>query len=319
MNDETSDSISGSTSAQPQADKNKPVRSWLDRIAQLIHGEVKDRDELLELLREAESNNLIDTYALLMIEGVLQVSEMQVRDIMIPRSQMVIIERNQTLEEVLPVVIDSAHSRFPVVGDNKDEVIGILLAKDLLPYALETSSSFNIRELLRPAVFIPESKRLNVLLREFRSSRNHMAIVVDEYGGIAGLVTIEDVLEQIVGEIEDEHDIEDDIYIIEHENGKSIVKAITPIDDFNEHFNASLKSDGFETVGGLVLDGFAHVPKRGEMLTIDEYSFKVLRSSSRRVHLLEVEKIQMDDTSSVEEQVTESAADVNSDNERKTG
>lgn len=296
MNDETTGqavtgTTTGTTGSQTAAEKNKPIRNWLERIANILQGEVKDRDELLDLLRDAENNNLIDTYALLMIEGVMQVSEMQVRDIMIPRSQMAILERNQSLEEVLPVVIESAHSRFPVVGDNKDEVIGILLAKDLLPYALESNSNFNLRDLLRPAVFIPESKRLNVLLREFRTSRNHMAIVVDEYGGIAGLVTIEDVLEQIVGEIEDEHDIEEDIFIIDHENGKSIVKAITPLDDFNEHFRADLKSEEFETIGGLLLDRFAYVPKRGEEIIIDDFNFRVLRSSNRRVHLLEVKKV----------------------------
>ncbi len=299
MNDETtgqvvSASTNGTTGAQSAAEKNKPIRNWLERIANILQGEVKDRDELLVLLRDAENNNLIDTYALLMIEGVMQVSEMQVRDIMIPRSQMAILERNQTLEEVLPVVIESAHSRFPVVGDNKDEVIGILLAKDLLPYALESNANFNLRELLRPAVFIPESKRLNVLLREFRTSRNHMAIVVDEYGGIAGLVTIEDVLEQIVGEIEDEHDIEEDIFIIDHDNGKSIVKAITPLDEFNEHFHAELKSEEFETIGGLLLDSFAYVPKRGEEIIIDDFNFRVLRSSNRRVHLLEVKKAKLE-------------------------
>ena len=292
MNDDTSTKLSAelSSPATPEtSEKSNAFKNWLEKVGQSLQGEIKNRDRLLEILREAQTNNLIDTYALLMIEGVMQVSEMQVRDIMIPRSQMAMFEREKTLEEILHVAIESAHSRFPVLNDNKDEVIGILLAKDLLPYALKPDTNFTIRDLLRPAVYIPESKRLNVLLNEFRSNRNHMAIVVDEYGGIAGLVTIEDVLEQIVGEIEDEHDIEEDIFIIEHENGNSIVKAITPISDFNAHFSTALKSDEFETVGGMILDGFGHVPKRGEEIVLGDYLFRVLRASGRRVHLLEVQ------------------------------
>lgn len=315
MNDDTSikssvvpASAPASTSAQEEPEKSSAFKNWLEKVGQSLQGEIKNRDRLLDILREAESNNLIDTYALLMIEGVMQVSEMQVRDIMIPRSQMAMIDREKSLQEILKVAIDSAHSRFPVISDNKDEVIGVLLAKDLLPYALKPDSNFTIRDLLRPAVYIPESKRLNVLLNEFRSNRNHMAIVVDEYGGIAGLVTIEDVLEQIVGEIEDEHDIEEDIFIIEHENGNSIVKAITPISDFNEHFASTLKSDEFETIGGIILDGFGHVPKRGEEIILGGYLFRVLRASGRRVHLLEVQK------QPIEDEVAE-----NNNNERKTG
>ncbi len=220
-------------------------RSWLERLGQVLTGEPRDREQLLELLRDAEQRSLLDADALAMIEGVLQVAEMQVRDIMVPRAQMVVVERDADPEALLPVVLDSAHSRFPVIGENRDEVVGILLAKDLLAYfSDEHRDSFSVREVLRPAAFIPESKRLNVLLKEFRASRNHMAIVVDEYGGVAGLVTIEDVLEQIVGEIDDEHDIEEDTWIMDHGDRKYTVKALTPIEDFNEYFRSDLQRRG---------------------------------------------------------------------------
>ncbi|MFO7602215.1 MAG: transporter associated domain-containing protein, partial [Gammaproteobacteria bacterium] len=243
-------------------------------------------------LRASEQNNVIDADALSMIEGVMQVSDLQVRDIMIPRSQMVVVERDAGLDTILPMVIDSAHSRFPVQGENKDEIIGILLAKDLLPLFIEgADKKLNIRDLLRPAVFIPESKRLNVLLKEFRSSRNHMAIVVDEYGGVAGLITIEDVLEQIVGEIADEHDFEDDMYIMTHDNDKFIVKAITPLDDFNEHFETRFNEDEFDTIGGVVVNAFGHLPDRGEFVDIEGFRFLVLRADNRRVHLLQMTRV----------------------------
>jgi magnesium and cobalt transporter len=224
-----------------------------------------------------------------MIEGVLEVSEMQARDIMIPRSQMVVVREDVSPDEFLPVIIDSAHSRFPVIGDNRDEVVGILLAKDLLSYyAKNHRENFDIRDILRPAVFIPESKRLNVLLKEFRANRNHMAIVVDEYGGIAGLVTIEDVLEQIVGEIEDEHDFEEDLYIVKHNDTRYTAKALTPIEDFNAEFNAEFSDEEFDTIGGLLISKFGHVPSRGEETTIGRFKFKVLRADSRRIHLLQI-------------------------------
>ena len=273
-------------------DKDKPQRSWLERIGQALQGELKDRDQLMDVLLEAQQNNLMDVDALAMIEGVLQVSEMQVRDIMVPRSQMVIIERDADPQAILKTVIESAHSRFPAVGDNKDEVIGTLLAKDLLPYFIQSEDvRINIRDILRPAVIIPESKRLNVLLKDFRSNRNHMAIVVDEYGGVSGLVTIEDVLEQIVGEIEDEHDFAEDTYILDHSETQATVKAITPIDDFNEHFQAEFSDDEFDTVGGLVMNAFGHMPKRGEVTELGLFRFKILRSSNRQLHLLEVTRL----------------------------
>jgi magnesium and cobalt transporter len=214
---------------------------------------------------------------------------MQVRDIMIPRAQMVVVERDADLKVILQTVVESAHSRFPAVGENRDEVIGILLAKDLLPYFLDGEDNrFNLRDILRPAVFIPESKRLNVLLKEFRASRNHIAIVVDEYGGVAGMVTIEDVLEQIVGEIEDEHDVEEDAYIFEHRNEEYTVKAITPIEDFNDYFQTNFSDEEFDTIGGLVMNGFGHMPKRGEKLDLGDFHFKVLRASNRQIYLLQV-------------------------------
>ena len=266
-------------------------RSWLERLGQALQGELKDRDQLIEVLQEAQKNTVIDYDALTMIEGVIGVSEMQVRDIMIPRSQMVVVERDADLKVILQTVVESAHSRFPAVGENRDEVIGILLAKDLLPYFLDGENiRFNLRDILRPAVFIPESKRLNVLLKEFRASRNHIAIVVDEYGGVAGMVTIEDVLEQIVGEIEDEHDVEEDAYILEHRNAEYTVKAITPIEDFNEHFQATFSDEEFDTIGGLVMNGFGHMPKRGEKLNLGDFHFKVLRASNRQIYLLQVSR-----------------------------
>ncbi|WP_126453175.1 HlyC/CorC family transporter [Sulfuriflexus mobilis] len=269
---------------------NEPTqRSWFERLGQALMGEPQDREQLVELLRDAEQRNLLNPDALSMIEGVLQVSEMQVRDIMIPRSQMVIIEREAKLQEFLPVVIEAAHSRYPVIGDNKDEVVGMMLAKDLLPFtAGGEADNFNLRDILRPAVFVPESKRLDVLLKEFRSSRNHMAIVVDEYGGVAGLVTIEDVLEQIVGDIEDEHDFDENAAILKLNNDEFTVKALTEVDEFNEYFGTNYSDDEFDTIGGLVMNSFGHVPKRNEIVILGEWQFRVMRADKRRVHLLKV-------------------------------
>lgn len=264
-------------------------KSWLERISSALSREPKDRDGLMEMVREAERRHLLDPYALVMIEGVLEVSEMQVRDIMIPRAQMVVVEHDSKPEDIAPIVVRAAHSRYPVIGENKDQVVGILLAKDLLGYFnLENKSEFNLRDILRPVVFVPESKRLNVLLREFRSSRNHMAIVVDEYGGVSGLVTIEDVLEEIVGEIEDEHDIDDDLQIIKINDSRYTVKGVTSIEDFNSEIGAELGDDEFDTIGGLVTNEFGRVPKRGESVRVGAFLFKVLRADSRRILLLQV-------------------------------
>lgn len=259
-------------------------------------GEPRDREQLVGLLRDAEQRNLLNPDALAMIEGVMQVSEMKVRDIMIPRSQMTVLERDASFDEMLPVVVESAHSRFPVIGENKDEVVGMLLAKDLLPYSsAEKRERFNVRELLRPAVFVPESKRLDVLLKEFRSSRNHMAIVVDEYGGVAGLVTIEDVLEQIVGEIEDEHDFDEDMLILKLSETESTLKALTPIDAVNEYFGTNFSDEEFDTIGGLILNKLGHVPARGETITLGNLSFRVMRADRRRIHLLRVTRLDIQD------------------------
>jgi magnesium and cobalt transporter len=263
-------------------------RSVLDRISAFLMREPEDREQLMQLLHSAFERNLLDADALAMIEGVLQVSEMQARDIMIPRSQMDVIDIGESPAQFIPMVIQTAHSRFPVIGENKDNIIGILLAKDLLRY-YAGEEDFNVREMLRPAVFIPESKPLNILLKEFRVSRNHIAIVVDEYGGVAGLVTIEDVLEQIVGDIEDEHDIDDlDERIVEERGGQFRVKALTEIADFNEFFGTDYDDEAFDTIGGLVLKRFGRIPKRGEQISFDNLSFKVLRADSRRMHLLQV-------------------------------
>ena len=264
-------------------------KTWLDKLVQAFVHEPKNRQELLELLREAHANEVLDIEALSIIEGALQVSDMQVRDIMIPRSQMITIRSSQTPREFLPEVIEAAHSRFPVTGESLDDVLGILLAKDLLPLLLEDNTErFNIKEILRPATCVPESKRLNVLLKEFRATRNHMAIVIDEYGGVSGLVTIEDVLEQIVGDIEDEHDIDEDSHIKPLHSGDFLVKGLTPIEDFNEHFGTEFPDEEFDTVGGLVMNAFGHLPRRNEVVELDGFRVRVLNSDSRRVHLLRV-------------------------------
>jgi magnesium and cobalt transporter len=271
---------------------NGSQRTWLERIGQALSGEPKDRDDLVEVLRDAQRRGLLDFDQLAMIEGALHVSEMQVRDIMIPRSQMVVLRRDSEPAELLAPVIESGHSRFPVIGESRDDVIGILIAKDLLRYFAENGNGrFNMRELMRPALFVPESKRLDVMLKEFRSSRNHLAVVVDEYGGVAGMVTIEDVLEQIVGEIDDEHDFDDDTYILSQREGSSIVKALTPIEDFNEHFRTGFSDEEFDTIGGLVAHHFGHVPRRGESVVIGHQRFEVIRADSRRIYLLMVTEL----------------------------
>jgi magnesium and cobalt transporter len=263
-------------------------RSWLKKMLQAFGNEPENREQLIQLLRDAKRRALLDTEALSMMEGVLQVSELRVRDIMIPRAHMVVIERDAPLEAILPVVIDSAHSRFPVIGDDKGEVEGILLAKDLLVYFGEQKRRFDIRDVLRAAVFVPASKRLNVLLNEFRASRSHMAIVVDEYGAADGLVTIEDVLEQIVGEIEDEHDFDEGTTILKRSETEYTAKAGTSIDEFNDYFDSEFPDAEFDTIAGLVTQSLGHLPKRGEVAEIDRFRFEVLRADSRRIHLLNI-------------------------------
>ncbi len=265
-------------------------RTWLGRFTQFFSSEPESVQDLLEILRDAEQRGLLSFEALGIIEGALQVFDMQVREIMVPRSRMIVVRADQSPEEFMEVIVESGHSRFPVLGDNPDEVEGILLAKDMLAF---TSSGalerFDMRDVLRPATFVPESKRLNVLLREFRSTRNHIAIVIDEYGGVAGLVTIEDVLEQIVGEIADEYDVEDEeSFISRFDQGQFNVKALTPLDEFNKYFQCDLRADEFETIGGVVMSRFGHLPKRNETIEIEGFRFRVLNADSRRIRLLRV-------------------------------
>ncbi len=289
MNKKTEDN------SETDEDTAAAPRSLLDRLSMALLGAPATRADLVQLLRDAAGRDLIDRDSLDMIEGVLQVSEMKVRDIMVPRSQMDVVDRNQKPEEYLPLVIESGHSRFPMVDADKDKVTGILLAKDLLRYLFldkKKRAQFNVHDMLRPAVFVPESKRLNVLLREFRTSRNHMAIVVNEYGGVAGLVTIEDVLEQIVGEISDEYDIDDDVMIMPRESGEYVVKALVTLADLNARLNTRLAHEEIETVGGLVMNRLGHVPRRGEKVEIDNLRFEILRADSRRVYLLKVTPVE---------------------------
>lgn len=262
-------------------------RSWLERLGHFLTGEPEDREDLLVFLRDAQKRHVIDPEALAMIEGVMQFSELRVRDIMIPRAQMVVVPQDAELETILPLVSETAHSRYPVIGEDKAEVVGILLVKDLLVHSLKNKQLL-VRDVMRSALFVPESKRLNVLLREFRASRSHMAIVVDEYGAAAGLVTIEDVLEQIVGEIEDEHDFGEEEYIFRKSDREYTLKALTPIDEFNEYFGAHLSDEEFDTIGGLIVHHLGHLPRRGERVEVGRFRFSVLQADSRRVHLLKL-------------------------------
>ncbi len=264
-------------------------RGWLKRLQQQMSGEPQDREALLEDLREATGRGLLDADALEMLEGVIAVGDLQVRDIMVPRSHMTVLARDDGTDKLLPVVVESGHSRFPVIGEDRDQVIGILLAKDLLRnYAENASGDFDIREVIRPAVFVPESKRLNVLLKEFRKNRHHMAIVVDEYGGVAGLVTIEDVIEQIVGDIADEYDVEEDQPIRRDGDRQYTVRALTRIAEFNDYFATRFSDEEFDTIGGLVAHGFGRVPRRGDTVRLEDFEFRVLRADRRRIDLLKV-------------------------------
>jgi len=262
---------------------------WLRRITDTFSAEPRDRQDLTSILQQAKERGIVNPDAYEMLEGVLQVSELQVRDIMVPRSQMVIVNRDDPPERILPVVIESGHSRFPVIGDDRDQIVGILLAKDLLRYFTEGGKDdFDIKEVLRPVVFIPESKRLNVLLKEFRASHHHMAIVVDEYGGVSGLVTIEDVLEQIVGDIGDEYDVDDDLDIRREGERQFSVRAQTPIGDFNKYFGTAFSDEEFDTIGGLAINLLGRLPRRGESFALGGLEFKVLRADRRRLDTLRV-------------------------------
>jgi magnesium and cobalt transporter len=279
----------------PEDDSSPPDggdkrRSWIERIGAALSGEPTSREDLVELLRDAQADGLVAADTLSMMEGAIAIEALTVGDVMVPRSQMVALAGDARLLELMQQVVESGHSRFPVHGEDKDEILGILLAKDLLRGVVADNGPRSVRELLRPAVLIPESKKLNVLLREFRQSRNHMAIVIDEYGGVAGLVTIEDVLEQIVGEIDDEHDEAEDVtkLIAAQADGQYVVDALTPIDDFNERFGADFDDDEYDTIGGLVTAAIGHLPDAGEELTLGRFSFRVARADARRLHALHV-------------------------------
>jgi len=279
MNDESTEG--------PGGNGNSGSRGWLERIGRAFGGDPRSREDLVELLRGVAEQGLIEPDTLAMLEGALEVDELQVRDVMIPRSHMVVIPDGTPLDEILPIIIESGHSRFPVVGEDRDEIKGILLAKDLLKL-VAGGHEFELSELLRAPVIIPESKRLNVLLREFRISKNHMAIVVDEYGGVSGLITIEDVLEEIVGDIDDEHDAESAQDIQRLEDGKYLVQALTTIEDFNESFETDFSDDEFDTIGGLVVAEFGRLPESGESVEIEGLTFVVTSADDRRLQAMEV-------------------------------
>ncbi len=275
----------------PASPQSSSRQGWW---ARLLHGRGDgngDRGEIIDFLTECRQQNRLAGDEFAMLQGVLEVSEAHVREIMVPRSHMVVLPQDEDLDTLLEIIIDSGHSRFPVIGDDRDEVIGILLAKDLLRHVGDSNRNFDIGKLLRPAVFVPESKRLNTLLGEFRASHNHMAIVVDEYGGVSGLATIEDVLEQIVGNIDDEHDPEEAEYIEPQENGRHVVRALTRIDDFNEYFRVELGEEEYETVGGLVMHELGRLPRRGEHLEYGGFRFRILRGDRRRIDSIEVERL----------------------------
>ena len=278
---------------QDEEKKPKTIRSWLERLTALLTREPKTRAQLTEVLRDAEDRNVLSAEMLGMIESILQVSEMQVREVMVPKAQMVSVSKNFKFEDLLPIIIESGHSRFPVVDTTGKDVIGILLAKDILKFFYNRDpSEFKMESFIRPAIFLPQSKRLDILLREFRVNRNHIAIVLNEYGHVAGLVTIEDVLEQIVGDIEDEYDIdEEDSHIKKLEDGSYIVKASTVIDEFTEYFHTQFSDEEFDTIGAIVLHGFGYLPKRGETYKTQNLRFKVLHSDNRRIYLLEVKPL----------------------------
>ena len=284
-----------STSAQDSHDRSPERaadrrRSWLERLGAAFSAGPETLEDVIDILRDAQQAGLIGADTLRMMEGALSISELSVGDVMVSRAQMISLPVDATLQDIIEEVIDSGHSRFPVHGEDKDEVLGILLAKDLLRGVVADNGPGTVRELLRPAVLIPESKKLNLLLKEFRLSRNHMALVVDEYGGVAGLVTIEDVLEQIVGEIDDEHDeaVDDSKLIAVQADGQYVVDALTPIEDFNARFGASFPDDEYDTIGGLVTEAIGHLPETGEELTLDRFVFRVIRADARRVQAFRV-------------------------------
>ncbi|WP_215395672.1 HlyC/CorC family transporter [Rheinheimera oceanensis] len=273
----------------PHSSRGSAGKSWLDRIASIFSAEPQDISDLQDIISEAQTRNLIDTDTKSMLDGVLDVSSMRARDIMVPRSQMATIDIDDSVADMLPILMENNHSRYPVVNEDKDHIEGILLVKDLLQYALDPNvNNWHLRDLLRPAVIIPESKRVDALLKEFRQKRYHMAIVVDEYGGVSGLVTIEDILEQIVGEIEDEHDDEEENDIKKMASRVFQVSALTPLDEFNESFNTTFNEEDADTIGGIVLHAFGHMPAKGESIELEGLTFKVSKANSRRLVQLQV-------------------------------
>ncbi|HEY7774160.1 MAG TPA: transporter associated domain-containing protein [Marinagarivorans sp.] len=279
-------------SSQPAIKERTQERSWIEKLLNSFsNSEPQSREELLAIIKDAASNKLLDDEALEIIEGALSVSNLQVREIMIPRSQMVVIKHDETPQEFLPKIIESCHSRFPVIGESIDDIRGILLAKDLLPLLLNRDQPFELESMLRAANIIPESKRLNVLLKEFREKRYHMAIIIDEYGGISGLVTIEDILEEIVGEIEDETDDDEDDFIRRVSEEDFIIKALTPIEDFNEYFGSDFDDADFDTIGGIVTQAFGHMPSRNEVVEMKAFRFRILYADNRQIHLIRLTKI----------------------------
>ncbi len=290
MSDDKPPSISNIKNQEPNEKK-----SWFDKLTHLFQDTPQDRNALIEVLKSAEKNSLLNHELLSMMVGVMHISELQSRDIMIARPQMVVVNDEMTFEEILASIVESGHSRFPVIGDNRDDIEGIVLAKDLLHFTAQNTlgnkTKFNIKDFLRPAAIIPESKRLDILLKEFKANRNHMAIVVDEYGSVAGLVTIEDVLEQIVGEIEDEYDIDGDEETIQKiSENEYMVKAITEIEEFNEYFSSQLNEEEFDTLGGILLQGFGHVPVKNETIEISPFKFEIVNADTRRIKLIRVFK-----------------------------
>lgn len=272
----------------PHSRSGSAAKSWLERIAAIFTAEPQDLSDLEEVIAEANSRNLIDSDTKGMLQGVLDVSKMRARDIMVPRSQMATIDIDQPLSEFLPILLENNHSRYPVVNEDKDHIEGILIVKDILQYALTPDVEWHLKDLLRPAVIIPESKRVDALLKEFRQKRYHMAIVVDEYGGVSGLITIEDILEQIVGDIEDEHDNEEGSDIRQLGSHVYLVSALTPLDEFNESFGTSFDGEEAGTIGGIVLHAFGHMPTKGEVIELGGLTFKVHKANSRRLVQLQV-------------------------------
>ncbi|AKH70811.1 putative Mg2+ and Co2+ transporter CorC [Spongiibacter sp. IMCC21906] len=274
--------------SEDRSSNDPSEKSWIEKIAHAFSSEPKTREDLMDMLAVAKQNEVIDDDAVSIVEGAMHISDMQAREIMIPRPQMVVVKLNQPLDELLPIIVETGHSRYPVIGDTLDDVHGILLSKDLLPVLWQKGNGeeIDLSQIIRPATLVPESKRLNVLLRDFREKRNHMAVVIDEYGGAAGLITIEDILEQIVGDIEDEYDEDDDLPIRKISDNDFVVQALTPIEDFNDYFDAQLSDEEFDTIGGLLLKAFGHLPSRNETTQLDDFEFKVVNADNRQIHLL---------------------------------